>query len=135
MRWRASSRRSAPSNEWQAEWKWDGIRSQLIRREGRRIIWSRGDELITERFPELTGQRSWLPDGTVLDGEILPWKDGRSHFRSRSFSAASAERTLGAKILAEVPVVLLAYDLLELGGRGRSRASLCASAARALRAS
>ncbi|MEO8623893.1 MAG: ATP-dependent DNA ligase, partial [bacterium] len=64
------------ASEWQVEWKWDGIRAQLIRRDGKTYIWSRGGELITDRFPELVVAAELLPDGTVLDGEIMPWKDG-----------------------------------------------------------
>jgi DNA ligase 1 len=101
--------------EWQAEWKWDGIRAQLIRRRGQTFIWSRGEELVTERFPELAEAGALLPDGTVLDGEILPWLDGRplsfAHLQRRI-----GRKKLGPKILAEVPVVLIAYDLLEIGG-------------------
>ncbi len=104
-----------PVEEWQAEWKWDGIMSQLIRREGASYLWSRGDELITERFPEVISAAEWLPDGTVIDGEILPWRDGRP------LSFAQLQRRIGrknlsAKIRAEVPIVILAYDVLELGG-------------------
>ena len=61
--------------EWIAEWKWDGIRSQMIRRNRQTFIWSRGEELMSDRFPELESMGGLLPDGTVLDGEILPWKD------------------------------------------------------------
>ena len=66
-----------PREAWQAEWKWDGIRAQLVRRDGRTFLWSRGEELVTERFPELAEAAAALPDGTVLDGEILPWRDGQ----------------------------------------------------------
>ena len=59
--------------EWQAEWKWDGIRSQIIRRAGQSFIWSRGEELVTDRYPELAALAERLPDGTAVDGEILPW--------------------------------------------------------------
>src|SRR5205814_3946023 len=62
--------------EWQVEWKFDGIRSQLIRRQGRTFLWSRGEELITERFPELEAVGARLGDGVAIDGEVLPWKDG-----------------------------------------------------------
>ena len=101
--------------EWQVEWKWDGIRSQLIRRSGATYIWSRGDDLITERFPELVEASEWLPDGTVIDGEILPWRDGRP------LPFAQLQRRIGRKnvtqkIRAEVPISVLAYDLLELAG-------------------
>jgi DNA ligase 1 len=99
--------------EWQAEWKWDGIRAQLIRRDARTFLWSRGEELITERFPELAEAAALLPDGTVLDGEILPWIDGRPLPFSQ-LQRRIGRKTLGPKILREVPVVLLCYDLLEL---------------------
>ena len=67
---------SAPIEDWQAEWKWDGIRSQLIRREGDTFLWTRGEELVTDRYPELATLGAFLPDGTAIDGEILPWRDG-----------------------------------------------------------
>ncbi len=101
--------------DWQAEWKWDGIRSQLIRRNGNSYLWSRGDELITERFPELIAASEWLPDGTVIDGEILPWKDDRP-LPFAQLQRRIGRKNLSAKIRTEVPVVILAYDLLELGG-------------------
>lgn len=104
----------APS-EWQAEWKWDGIRAQVIRRDGRTFIWSRGEELVTDRFPELSSAVEFLPDGTVIDGEIMPWKNGPLSFAQ--LQRRIGRKTLGPRILAEVPVVLIAYDLLELGGR------------------
>lgn len=102
-------------NEWQAEWKWDGIRSQLIRRQSRSFLWSRGDELITERFPEIIEASEWLPDGTVIDGEILPWRDGRP-LPFAQLQRRIGRKNLSAKIRAEIPVIVLAYDLLELGG-------------------
>lgn len=101
--------------EWQAEWKWDGIRSQLIRRKGESYLWSRGDELITERFPELIEASEWLPDGTVIDGEILPWRDGRP-LPFAQLQRRIGRKNLSAKIRTEVPVVILAYDLLEHDG-------------------
>jgi DNA ligase 1 len=106
--------------EWQAEWKWDGIRSQLIRRQGRTFLWSRGEELITERFPELAAIGDALPDGTVIDGEILPWRFSESPETSvmpfAQLQRRIGRKTLGKKILSEVPVIILAYDLLEWGG-------------------
>src|SRR4029079_5040777 len=63
-------------DRWQAEWKWDGIRSQLIRRGRHTFLWSRGGELVTERYPELPAVGDALPEGTAIDGEILPFKDG-----------------------------------------------------------
>jgi DNA ligase 1 len=102
--------------EWQAEWKWDGIRAQVIRRHGQTFIWSRGDELVTDRFPEIASAAAFLPDGTVLDGEIMPWTDGRP-LPFAQLQRRIGRKALGPKILSEVPVVLIAYDLLELDGR------------------
>src|SRR5207237_5644861 len=62
------------ASAWQVEWKWDGIRAQLVRRDGRTYLWSRGEELVTDRFPEIAATAASLPDGTVLDGEVLPVK-------------------------------------------------------------
>ena len=103
------------ASEWQAEWKWDGIRAQLVRRDGRSWIWSRGDELVTDRFPEILAASDYLPDGTVVDGEVLPWKDGRP-LPFAQLQRRIGRLKLGPKILADVPVVLLAYDLLEVNG-------------------
>jgi len=102
--------------EWQVEWKWDGIRSQLIRRAWRTFLWSRGEELVTERFPELAAAGALLPEGTVLDGEVLPWKSG-TPLPFTQMQRRIGRKELGAKILSEVPVVLVAFDLLEHGGR------------------
>ncbi len=101
--------------DWQAEWKWDGIRSQLIRRGGRTFLWTRGEELVTERYPELEGVGDDLPEGTVLDGEIMPWK-GDSPLPFAQLQRRIGRKSVGKTILAEVPVVLIAYDLLEWGG-------------------
>jgi DNA ligase-1 len=101
--------------EWQAEWKWDGIRAQLIRRAGQTFLWSRGEELVTDRFPEIAAAGTLLPEGTVLDGEVLPWREGVLPFAQ--LQRRIGRKDLGRKILADVPVVLLAYDLLELGGQ------------------
>jgi DNA ligase-1 len=105
-----------PRDEWQVEWKWDGIRAQLLRRSGQTFLWSRGEELITERFPELAAMGDALPDGTVLDGEVLPWQDGRP-LPFAQLQRRIGRKTLTRAILAEVPVVFLAFDLLESAGR------------------
>jgi DNA ligase-1 len=105
-----------PIGEWQAEWKWDGIRAQLIRRAGRSFLWSRGEELITERFPELEAAGATLPEGTVLDGEILPFADG-AVLPFAQLQRRIGRKTLGKKLLAEVPVALFCYDLLEQQGQ------------------
>lgn len=103
--------------DWSAEWKWDGIRAQLIRRGGETHIWTRGEELVSERYPELHEPASKLPEGTVIDGELLPWNfpdDAPQPFAQ--LQKRIGRKTLGKKLLAEVPVVLVAYDLLENRG-------------------
>jgi DNA ligase-1 len=101
--------------DWSAEWKWDGIRGQLIVREGEHFVWSRGEELMTDRFPELARARDFVPDGTVLDGEILAWADGGP----MSFNALQkriGRKTVPKSLLREAPVAFYAYDLLEWQG-------------------
>jgi DNA ligase-1 len=98
--------------DWQVEWKWDGIRGQLIRRAGQCFIWSRGEDVVTERFPEIVDATASLPEGTVLDGELVAWRDGAV----RPFSDLQqriGRKKLTADVLARVPVRFLAYDLLE----------------------
>lgn len=99
---------------WSAEWKWDGIRAQLIRRGGETWLWSRGEEPILERFPELQPVAAALPDGTVLDGEILGWKDEVLPFGE--LQKRIGRKTVGKKLLADVPVRFVVFDLLEEGG-------------------
>jgi DNA ligase-1 len=101
--------------EWQVEWKWDGIRAQLIRRHGQTFVWSRGEELMTDRFPELRALGAHLPEGTVLDGEVMPWKDGEP-LPFAQMQRRIGRKMLGPRILSEVPIVIVAYDLLELHG-------------------
>ncbi|HYF39912.1 MAG TPA: ATP-dependent DNA ligase [Gemmatimonadales bacterium] len=101
--------------DWLAEWKWDGIRSQLIRRAGKTFLWSRGEELLAGRFPEVEELGTFLPDGTVIDGELLPWVDGKP-LPFAQLQRRIGRKNLGRQILDEVPVVLVAYDLLEQGG-------------------
>ncbi|MFN7666924.1 MAG: ATP-dependent DNA ligase [Burkholderiales bacterium] len=98
-------------NDWLAEWKWDGIRAQVVKRAGQYWIWSRGEELMTERFPELQTLQH-LPDGTVLDGELLVWHDtGPAPFAQ--LQTRITRKTLGKKIISQCPVIFMAYDLLE----------------------
>lgn len=97
---------------WQIEWKWDGIRAQLIRRSGECFIWSRGEELITERFPEVAAAAAALPDGTVLDGELLAWRDEAVQ-PFALLQQRIGRKKLSATILKDIPVRFLAYDLLE----------------------
>nr|WP_298721865.1 ATP-dependent DNA ligase [uncultured Steroidobacter sp.] len=101
---------------WQAEWKWDGIRGQLIRRAGECHLWSRGEERMTERFPEIVDAAATLPDGVVLDGEVVAWKDGGIQ-PFALLQQRIGRKKLTAAILAAVPVQFVAYDLLELDGQ------------------
>jgi len=99
---------------WQVEWKYDGMRAQLVSRGGLNFLWSRGEDLITERFPELMSIR--LPQGTVIDGEILVWPHGDAPAPFAALQKRIGRKLLSAKLLAELPAVLVAYDLLELDG-------------------
>lgn len=104
------------AKEWQAEWKWDGIRGQIIRRNGTHHVWSRGEELMTDRFPEFARLTDFLPDGIVLDGEIVAW-DGTQPFPFNTLQARIGRKTVPKKLLKDAPVILLAYDLLEHEGQ------------------
>lgn len=101
--------------EWQAEWKWDGIRSQVILRGGKLYIWSRGEELITDKFPELHFLESSLPDGTVIDGELLPVKNG-APMPFSVLQTRIGRKNVTRKTLQDAPAGVFAYDLLEWEG-------------------
>ncbi len=101
--------------DWQVEWKWDGIRAQLIRRGGRVVLWSRGEERLDGRFPEVEAAAAALPDGTVLDGELLAWRD-TAPLPFAVLQTRIQRRRPGAKVLAEAPVRFVAFDLLEADG-------------------
>ena len=104
-----------PISDWCAELKWDGIRGQLIKRGGAHHLWSRGEELMTDRFPEFAQLRDFLPDGTVIDGEVLAFQNGVP----LSFNVLQkriGRKTVPKKMLIEAPVILQAYDLLEWHG-------------------
>ena len=105
-----------PVQDWQFEWKWDGIRAQLVKRAGAVHLWSRGEELITVRFPEIAAAAEALPDGTVLDGEVLAFRSERP----LPFSALQqriGRQSQVARKARDVPVVFMAYDVLEHGSR------------------
>ena len=101
--------------DWQAERKWDGIRGQVIKREDHIYVWSRGQELMTDRFPEFQLLLNNLPNGTALDGEILPYKDGMP-MGFQDLQTRIGRKKVTKKILSTTPVVLVAYDLLEKDG-------------------
>ncbi len=100
---------------WAAEHKWDGIRAQIIVREGELFVWSRGQELVTEKFPEFEVFTSVIPDGTVIDGEILAFNNNIiASFKD--LQTRIGRKTLSKKLLEKTPVILKAYDLLEWEG-------------------
>jgi DNA ligase-1 len=101
--------------DWLAEWKYDGIRAQVVRHGDEVWVWSRGEELITDRFPEVADIGRALPEGTVIDGEIMVWQ-GDAPAPFALLQQRIGRKTLGAKILAEAPATLVAYDLIEQDG-------------------
>lgn len=110
--------------EWMVEWKWDGIRSQVILRQGEFYVWSRGEELVTDKFPELLALKDHLPDGTVLDGEIVCYSGDRP-MPFNVLQTRIGRKNLSKKILAEAPVAFIGYDIMEYRGediRSRSQA-------------
>ena len=114
-----------PPSSYLIEWKWDGIRAQIVKRDGRIWIWSRGEELVTDRFPELASLQACMPDGTVIDGEIVVWMNDRVG----AFGVLQqriGRKSITAAILDKAPVVMIAYDLLERDGvdlRGEPQSS------------
>lgn len=102
-------------NEWQAEWKWDGIRGQIIKRNNELFVWSRGEELITDKFPEYEILKELLPEGCVLDGEILPFNN-EMPLPFAALQTRIGRKNVTKKQLQEAPVSFFAYDLLEYKG-------------------
>ena len=148
LQWADLERTVGPRADWLVEWKWDGIRAQVVCRAGQAWIWSRGEELVSDRFPELQAMAAALPDGTVIDGEIVVWRSGGADNGANTEANAETEtetetgtgteaeaetqgrvqpfaelqrrigrKTIGPKLQREIPVVLLAYDLLEFQGQ------------------
>jgi DNA ligase-1 len=101
--------------DWQAEWKWDGMRAQLVRRGDDAAVWSRGEELMNEAFPEIAAAALALPPGTVLDGELLAVRQ-RQLLPFAALSRRASRRRVTKQVLAEIPCVFVAYDLLEAEG-------------------
>jgi DNA ligase-1 len=112
-------------SDWLVEWKFDGIRAQLVRRGGACWIWSRGEELMTDRFPEIAAMATALPDGVVLDGEILVWLDA-APAPFQLLQQRIGRKTLSKKHLAAAPVRFMAYDLLEWQGQDQREQPLAA---------
>jgi DNA ligase-1 len=102
-------------DDWYAEWKWDGIRGQLINREGNIYVWSRGEELVTDKFPEFYKVLESEENSYVLDGEIICYKNG-SVIPFNNLQTRIGRKNLSKKLLSENPVVMIAYDLLEYAG-------------------
>ena len=130
--------------EWTAERKWDGIRGQVIVRKAQLFVWSRGEELVTDKYPEYQTMLNLLPDGTAIDGEILPFKGDRP-MSFNYLQTRIGRKALSQKLLNEVPVAFVAYDVLEWNGedirqwpfidRRRKLEEICNVASRVLRLS
>ena len=101
--------------DWLVEWKWDGIRAQLIHRRGEVFLWSRGEELLTNRFPEIVSAAQSVPAGTVIDGEIVAFENGVPQPFARLQRRIGRERQV-SEVARRVPVAFIAYDLLEESG-------------------
>ena len=115
--WQGDPNRLGSVEDWQVEWKYDGIRAQVVRRGGQTWIWSRGEELVTERFPEVVAAFAGMPDGSVVDGELLAWKAGQALPEPfQRLQQRISRKSLTRKVLQDVPVVFMAYDLLEWQG-------------------
>lgn len=102
-------------SEWQAEYKWDGIRGQIIFRNDELFVWSRGEELVTDKYPEYHQLVGKVPNGTVVDGEILPFKDGYP-LPFGLLQTRIGRKNITKSILEKSPVIFKAYDLMELSG-------------------
>lgn len=103
-------------HEWYIEKKLDGIRGQIVVRNGELFVWSRGEDLLTDKFPEFASLNTSLPDGTVIDGEIIPWKDGKP-LPFQVMQTRIGRKNLSPKYLKEAPLVMVCFDLLEWEGR------------------
>jgi DNA ligase-1 len=120
-----------PPSQWQIEWKYDGIRAQLVRRAGGCWLWSRGEELIADAFPEIVQLGALLPEGTVLDGELLVWEEAAAQPAPFArLQTRIARKRLTPRLLQQAPAVLIAYDLLEADGVDLRDAPLHARRAR-----
>lgn len=100
------------ASDWSIEHKWDGIRSQTIIRENQIYIWSRGEELVTDKYPEIHSFVGVIPNGTVIDGEILPYPNGEIG-TFNDLQTRIGRKTVSVALLAKTPVIIKAYDILE----------------------
>jgi DNA ligase-1 len=106
--------RETPATDWRLEYKWDGIRGQLIKRGSGAFLWSRGEELVNHVFPEIITMAEYLPKGTVLDGEILCWnQEADKPMPFASLQRRLGHKTVSKRLLKELPVVFMAYDIIE----------------------
>ena len=105
-----------PVEDWLFEWKWDGIRLQLIRRGADIALWSRGEERLDGRFPEIEDAAARLPRDVVLDGELLAWRDADAPMPFAALQTRIQRRKPGPKTLVDTPARVLVYDLLEIDG-------------------
>jgi len=101
---------------WQAEWKWDGIRGQIIKRNNELFVWSRGEELMTDKFPEYQSLNALLPNGVAIDGEIIPCIDEKP-LPFALLQTRIGRKNITKKQLQEAPIAFFAYDLLEYEGQ------------------
>lgn len=104
------------ANNWHIEWKWNGIRAQLIRRNNECFIWTRGEDLVTDRYPEIRQAAAYLDDGIVMDGEILAWSEDEGVMEFSMLQRRIGRKIVGRKLLKEVPVCFMAFDLIEFDG-------------------
>ncbi len=102
-------------DDWQAEWKWDGMRAQIVRRDAGATVWSRGEECMSNAFPEIIAAADALPEGTVLDGELLAARPA-CLLPFAMLSRRASRKRVTKKLLADIPAVFVAYDLLEADG-------------------
>jgi len=111
----ADAKELGPENEWQAEWKWDGIRGQMIKRNDELFVWSRGEELMTDKFPEYHSLKALLPEGIVLDGEIIPSVD-KKPLPFALLQTRIGRKNVTKKHLQDAPIAFFSYDILEHEG-------------------
>lgn len=101
--------------QWQVEWKWSGVRVQVVKRAGKVFVWTHGEALVTRRYPEILNLAAMLPDGVVLEGDLLPWKDGQL-MPVGNLQKRVNRKNVSKKLMADVPLVFVACDVLEVNG-------------------